>query len=91
MDVHMAAAVYLAAVNIVTFAVFGRDKIKARWGGWRVPEKTLLLLAVLGGSVGAWIGMKVFRHKIRKGRFKAGILAILTLQCAGAVLLWKMR
>lgn len=90
MSVRMAAIICLAVINVITFIAFGWDKQKARQGGWRIPERTLLLLALFGGSVGAWAGMKVFRHKIRKGRFKTGILAILTLQCAGVVLAWKM-
>ena len=52
---------YLAAVNLVTFTVYGVDKAKARRGAWRVPEKTLFLLPLLGGSVGALLGMLVFR------------------------------
>ena len=47
---------YLAAVNLVTFTVYGVDKAKARRGAWRVPEKTLFLLPLLGGSVGALLG-----------------------------------
>ena len=56
---------YLAAVNLVTFTVYGVDKAKARRGAWRVPEKTLFLLPLLGGSVGALLGMLVFRHKTK--------------------------
>ena len=48
---------YLAAVNVVTFTVYGIDKSKARRGAWRIPEKTLFLLPLLGGSVGALLGM----------------------------------
>ncbi len=90
MSVRMAVLVYLAVVNLISFAAFGWDKQKARWGGRRIPEKTLLSLAVFGGSVGAWIGMKVFRHKIRKAEFKVGILVILSIQCVGMAVLWRM-
>ena len=64
---------YLAAVNLVTFTVYGVDKAKARRGAWRVPEKTLFLLPLLGGSVGALLGMLVFRHKTKHWYFVWGI------------------
>ena len=73
---------YLAAVNVVTFTVYGIDKRKARRGAWRVPEKTLFLLPLLGGSVGALLGMKVFRHKTKHWYFVWGIPAILLAQLA---------
>ena len=73
---------YLAAVNVVTFTVYGIDKRKARRGAWRVPEKTLFLLPLLGGSVGALLGMKVFRHKTKHWYFVWGIPIILLAQTA---------
>ena len=79
---------YLAAVNVVTFTVYGIDKRKARRGAWRVPEKTLFLLPLLGGSVGALLGMKVFRHKTKHWYFVWGIPAILLAQLALTVWLW---
>lgn len=79
---------YLAAVNVVTFTVYGIDKSKARRGAWRIPEKTLFLLPLLGGSVGALLGMKVFRHKTKHWYFVWGIPAILLAQTALAVWLW---
>ena len=45
---------YLAAINVVTFIVYGIDKLKAKKGKWRIPEASLLLLAIIGGSIGAW-------------------------------------
>lgn len=90
MSVQKVGLIYLALINIAAYAVFGWDKHKARWGGWRIPEKTLLLLALAGGSIGAWIGMKVFRHKTRKAKFKVGVLVILTVQCVGAVIALRM-
>ena len=90
MSIQKAAFIYLVVINIAAYAAFGWDKYKARWGGWRIPEKTLLMLALIGGSAGAWIGMKRFRHKIRKARFKVCILVILTVQCAGIVSVLKM-
>ena len=76
---------YLAAVNLVTFTVYGVDKAKARRGAWRVPEKTLFLLPLLGGSVGALLGMLVFRHKTTHWYFVWGIPLILLAQIALAV------
>ena len=76
---------YLAAVNLVTFTVYGVDKAKARRGAWRVSEKTLFLLPLLGGSMGALLGMLVFRHKTKHWYFVWGIPLILLAQIALAV------
>ena len=76
---------YLAAVNAITFAVYGADKRRAKKGKRRVPEKTLFLLAAVGGSVGALAGMRSFRHKTRHWYFVWGIPAILAAQIALAV------
>ena len=76
---------YLAAVNLVTFTVYGVDKAKAKRGAWRVPEKTLFLMPLLGGSVGALLGMRVFRHKTKHWYFVWGIPLILLAQIALAV------
>lgn len=78
-------AVWLIAINLVTFAVYGADKRRARRGAWRVPEKTLFLLPLLGGSVGALLGMRVFRHKTKHWYFVWGVPAILLAQLALAV------
>lgn len=78
-------AVYLAAINLAAFAVYGADKRCARKGKWRVPEKTLFLLPLLGGSVGALLGMRVFHHKTKHWYFVWGIPAILLAQVALAV------
>ena len=80
-----ALAVWLIAINLVTFAVYGADKRRARRGAWRVPEKTLFLLPLLGGSVGALLGMRVFRHKTKHWYFVWGVPAILLAQIALAV------
>ena len=76
---------WLLVINLVTFFVFGMDKLKAkrkekRESVRRVPEKTLFLLAAIGGSVGALLGMKVWHHKTLHKTFKYGIPAILILQ-----------
>ncbi len=80
--------VWLAAINLVTFAVYGIDKAKAKRGAWRVPEKTLFLLPLLGGSLGALLGMRVFHHKTKHWYFVWGIPLILLAQIALAVWLY---
>ena len=75
-------AYYLLAINAVAFIMYGIDKYKAKKAKWRIPEATLLLLAVLGGSIGAWMGMKVWHHKTMHKKFKYGIPAILLIQIA---------
>lgn len=77
--------VWLAAINLLTFIVYGADKRRARKGKWRVPEKTLFLLPLLGGSIGALLGMRVFHHKTKHWYFVWGIPAILLAQIALAV------
>ncbi|MBE6908191.1 MAG: DUF1294 domain-containing protein [Ruminococcaceae bacterium] len=74
--------VYAAAMNVAAFAVFGMDKRRARKNAWRVPEKTLFLLALAGGSLGAVCGMCAFRHKTRHWYFRYGLPAILLAHCA---------
>ena len=71
---------YLIIINIVTFLVYGIDKWKARKAMWRVREASLLMLAVLGGSIGAWLGMKVWHHKTQHKKFRYGIPAIIIIQ-----------
>ena len=77
--------VWLAVINLLTFTVYGADKRRARKGKWRVPEKTLFLLPLLGGSIGALLGMRVFHHKTKHWYFVWGIPAILLAQIALAV------
>lgn len=78
-------ALWLVVINLITFFVFGWDKLKAKWKEKketirRVPEKTLFLLAGLGGSIGALLGMKVWHHKTLHKSFRFGIPAILMVQ-----------
>lgn len=87
MDLPDLILYYLSGINILAFLVFGLDKRKARKDRWRVPEATLLLLAVIGGSAGALLGMVVFRHKTRHNKFRIGLPLILLAQLAIAVLL----
>ena len=71
---------YLAVVNTITFIVYGIDKLKAKKREWRIPESTLLLLAIIGGSVGAWCGVKVWHHKTLHKKFIYGIPLIVIIQ-----------
>ena len=69
----------IIAVNVITFVVYGIDKLKAKKGKRRVPEATLFLLAIVGGSVGAWCGVKVWHHKTMHVKFKYGIPLIMDM------------
>ena len=71
---------YLAIVNIAGLAVMGIDKAKAIKGAWRIPEKTLFLFSIIGGSIGTWAGMYLFHHKTKHWYFVIGMPAILVLQ-----------
>lgn len=72
--------IYLAVINVVTFLMYGIDKWKAKKSKWRIRETALLGLAVLGGSIGAWLGMKVWHHKTQHTKFKYGVPAIIIVQ-----------
>lgn len=72
--------IYLVAINVATFFTFGVDKWKAAHSKWRIPEASLLGLAIIGGSIGALLGMKVWRHKTKHKKFKYGVPLILILQ-----------
>ena len=71
--------IYILVINVVTFFVYGLDKLKAKKSLWRVRESSLLLLAALRGSVGAYLGMKVWHHKTLHKKFKYGVPALLLL------------
>lgn len=72
--------IYLTFVNIITFIIYGVDKWKAKNNQWRIPEKRLLFLAVIGGSVGALAGIYIFHHKTLHKKFTIGVPVILILQ-----------
>ena len=73
---------YLLATNLLTFGIYGIDKHKARHNHWRVREASLLLLAALGGSIGALMAMHLFHHKTQHKKFRYGVPAILIIQLA---------
>lgn len=77
---------YLLIINVLAFVCYGLDKLKAKRNARRISERSLLLLAVVGGSLGAWFGMLVWRHKTKHAIFKFGVPIILLLQIA--VYLW---
>ena len=76
------ALIYLAAINVITFFMYGVDKVKAKKSKWRIRETTLLGLAVMGGSIGAWLGMKVWHHKTLHKKFRYCVPAIIIIQLA---------
>ena len=76
------ALIYLAAINIAAFFLYGIDKWKAQRNKWRVTEATLIWIAAAGGSIGALLGMKIWHHKTKHNKFRFGLPAILILQLA---------
>ena len=82
--------IYLAVVNLAAFALMGVDKRRAKRGAWRIPERTLFLPAIMGGSPGAILGMQMFRHKTRHRQFMIGMPLILLVQLViVGLLIWK--
>ena len=77
-----APTVYILAVSLLTWILFGLDKWKAIHGKWRIRESTLLGLSLIGGAAGGLAGMYLFRHKIRKMRFQIGVPLMLLVQAA---------
>ena len=80
--------IYLLLINVITFFTYGIDKWKAKRSKWRIPESTLLIMAVMGGSIGAWLGMKVWHHKTMHKKFKYGVPIILLVQVTIGVYLF---
>ena len=80
MNTHVLCLYYMLLINALTFFLYGIDKFKAIKSKWRIPEKTLISVAVIGGSIGALAGMMLFRHKTLHKKFTFGIPLILLLQ-----------
>ena len=78
---------YLLAINIATFFLYGIDKYKAKKSKWRISEAKLLTMVAIGGSIGAWAGMRLWHHKTMHKKFKYGIPLIIIMQVALAVYL----
>lgn len=81
--------IYIIGINLMTFGIYGWDKKKAQKGRYRISEKTLIGLALAGGSIGAYLGMQCFSHKIRKAKFYLGIPLILVVQAV--LLVWLFQ
>jgi uncharacterized membrane protein YsdA (DUF1294 family) len=80
---------FLCLINVITFFAYGLDKLKAVNHWWRIPEWVLLGLALAGGSIGAYLGMMIFRHKTLKPLFRFGVPVIILVQVIAAVYVWK--
>ena len=84
--------IYVLIINVVSFAVYGIDKQKAASGEWRIPEFTLLLTGFIGGAVGSFAGMKFFRHKTKKLKFRILVPVFILLNLAVIIfVLWCAR
>ncbi len=79
--------IYLVVINAIAFVMYGLDKKKAKQSQWRIPEATLLGLAAVGGSVGAWLAMKIWHHKTLHPQFKYGVPLMLVAQIAIAAVI----
>lgn len=82
------ALIYFGVINVLGLIVMGADKWKAKHNAWRIPEKTLFLVSLLGGSIGTWAGMYLFRHKTKHWYFVVGMPAILVVQVL--ILVWMI-
>lgn len=78
---------YLIVMNLVGLCLMGLDKLKARHHAWRISEKNLFLVSILGGSIGTWAGMYLFHHKTRHWYFVVGMPSILVIQAAASIYL----
>lgn len=85
MNNAMYLPLWLCIMSLLAFVLFAQDKFRARHGRWRVPEASLWAVAVLGGGVGAFLGMWLLRHKTKKGFFHIGLPLLAVLQIALAV------
>ena len=75
----MGLLIYLLLINLITFCIFAVDKFLAISDGWRVSEKNLLGLSLIGGAAGGWIAMQICRHKTRKPVFKYGLPVMMAI------------
>ncbi len=82
MNYELYITAFLLSVNVIAFFMYGIDKWKAKKDKWRTSEATLLWIAVIGGSIGAWLGMKVWHHKTMHDKFRYGLPHILIMQVA---------
>ena len=80
LNIQQIVIIYLVVINVVTFIIYRIDKVKAKQKKWRISEAMLLGLAIIGGSIGAWLGMKLWHHKTLHNKFRLGIPLILIVQ-----------
>jgi len=88
-EVYKAIGIYILIVNLIGFFIMGIDKLKAKKRGWRIPEATLFIVAIIGGSVGSILGMHLFRHKTKHWYFLYGMPLILILHIIFAYFIMK--
>lgn len=81
--------IYLIIINLIAFLAMYIDKRRAKYGKWRIKEHTLFILAILGGSIGAIVGMYTFRHKTKKMRFVIGFPAILVCEIILGIMIYN--
>ena len=89
MTVFQIIIYYFITMNLLGFVFMGLDKWKAKKRAWRIPEATLLLIAVLGGAAGSLISMHLFHHKTRHWYFLYGIPVMLVIHILIALFIWK--
>ncbi|MGM9934017.1 MAG: DUF1294 domain-containing protein [Clostridium sp.] len=81
--------IYLLIINIIGFLIMFIDKSRAIHKEWRIPEKTLIFISIIGGSIGMFFGMYIFRHKTKHLKFTLGVPLILIIETIAAVCLFK--
>ena len=86
-DIWTILGIYFAFVNLAGFILMGVDKLKAKRRKWRIPEATLFLVAIIGGSIGSIAGMYIFRHKTKRMYFVIGMPVILAIQIIAGVII----
>ena len=80
MDFWQILAIIFGVLSVITFFMYGVDKFKAQRGKWRISEKALLVSSFIGGAVGGFLAMQLFRHKTKHWYFRYGLPALLTVQ-----------
>lgn len=86
--VHKYFVIYLLIINVVALIAYAIDKFKAQHNRWRIPEATLIIMAFLGGALGAFLGMYLFRHKTKHWKFRILVPLALVLWIAAIVFLY---
>lgn len=82
--------IYMLAINFITWIAYGVDKYKAKHDHWRIPERTLIGMAALGGFIGAFVGMQMFRHKTKHLKFVIGIPVIAILWILTTIIIYNI-